>query len=306
LRFVRSSDGGKTWSTPATITDDSEFGSHNFHALHAAADGTLLVTWLGSAEDGLSTVYLTSSSDHGSTWAGRKRITPTEACPCCRTAIATGPGGSVFVGWRIVNPGSVRDIVVARSTDHGQTFSDPVVVHDDGWVYPGCPHAGPSMQVDEQGRLHVAWWTGKEGIAGVHYARSDDGGKTFGTYSPLGVAEFSAPAHVQLALGPDNAVLVAWDDGTVATPEVVLRISHDGGATFDAAMPLSDDGVAATFPVLGVSGADVTVAWAQVGAGIHHEERTADSIRYALDPNAPHGLDDVGQSVVVARRGSFP
>jgi hypothetical protein len=305
LRFVRSTDGGKTWSAPATVTDDSEFGSHNFHALHAAADGTLYVTWLGSAE-GTSTVFLTRSSDAGTTWAAGSRITPTESCPCCRTAIASGPEGAVYVGWRIVNPGNVRDVVVARSGDHGQTFSAPVVVHDQGWVYPGCPHAGPAMQVDDQGRLHVAWWTGKEGIAGVYYARSDDGAKTFGTYVPLGVAEFSAPAHVQLALGPDNTVLVAWDDGTVATPKVVVRASYDGGATFADAVALSDEGVAATFPVLGVSGADVTVAWAQVGAQVHHEERTADSIRAALDPNAPHGLMDVGQSVVVARRGTLP
>jgi len=40
LRFIRSADGGKTWSSPVTVTDDPAFGrQHNFHALHAAADG---------------------------------------------------------------------------------------------------------------------------------------------------------------------------------------------------------------------------------------------------------------------------
>ena len=39
LRAVRSEDGGRTWSEPVTVTDAAEFGSHNFHALHADARG---------------------------------------------------------------------------------------------------------------------------------------------------------------------------------------------------------------------------------------------------------------------------
>ncbi len=46
LRFIRSADSGRTWSEPRTINDGAEFGSHNFHALTAAPDGSLLATWL--------------------------------------------------------------------------------------------------------------------------------------------------------------------------------------------------------------------------------------------------------------------
>ena len=41
LRAVHSADGGRTWGAPVTVTDDSVFGSHNFHALHAGRDGTI-------------------------------------------------------------------------------------------------------------------------------------------------------------------------------------------------------------------------------------------------------------------------
>jgi hypothetical protein len=305
LRFTRSLDGGKTWSEPVGVTDDSDFGSHNFHALHAGADGALYVTWLDGRE-GVSSVFLTRSTDGGATWSANQRITETEACPCCRTAIATAADGTLFVAWRIVNPGNVRDIVVAKSTDHGATFSAPVVVHDDGWVYPGCPHAGPSMQVDAEGRLHIAWWTGKEGIAGVHYARSEDGGQTFSAPVDLGVAQYSKPAHVQLALGEAGTVLVAWDDGTVVTPKVLLRTSRDGGETFGAAQMVSAEGRAATFPVLGLSGSTVSVAWAEESAEGHAAEARADSIQNADNPMAPHGLHAVGESRIHARRGELP
>src|SRR4051812_5880659 len=48
LRLVKSSDDGRTWSSPVTVTTGEVFGSHSFHALHAASDGTIYVSWLGS------------------------------------------------------------------------------------------------------------------------------------------------------------------------------------------------------------------------------------------------------------------
>jgi hypothetical protein len=303
LRFVRSTDGGKTWSQPASVTDDAVFGTHNFHALHAANDGTLYITWLDSREGDKAAVYFTRSTDNGLTWAVNHRVASSEACPCCRTSIATAADGSLYVAWRIVLPGNVRDIVVARSADRGDTFSEPVVVHADNWVYPGCPHAGPSIQVDTANHLHITWWTGKEGASGVAYARSEDQGRTFIDYEPLGIAEFSQPAHVQLALGPSGQVLVAWDDGTKHTPEVVLRVSRDGGRSFGRPRVLSTSGRAATFPVMAVAGSTVSVAWSEESAMHHHEELTADSIRKAADPNAPKGLQEVGDAQAIARSG---
>jgi hypothetical protein len=42
-----------------------------------------------------------------------------DVCPCCRTGPATGPDGSVYVVWRRIFEGGVRDIAIARSTDGG-------------------------------------------------------------------------------------------------------------------------------------------------------------------------------------------
>src|SRR6187549_1403929 len=62
LRFARSADGGRTWGVAATVTDDSVFASHNFHALHVSREGTVYVSWL-DGRDGKSAVYLTRSTD---------------------------------------------------------------------------------------------------------------------------------------------------------------------------------------------------------------------------------------------------
>jgi peroxiredoxin len=363
LRFVRSTDGGVTWSAPVTVTDDStgaraldrDFGSYNFHALHAAPDGTLHAAWL-DGRHGASAVYTTTSRDGGATWAPNVRVVPAtsgaaEACPCCRTAIAANGRGTVYLAWRAVLPAeapdaalaptgaaaaddhaahaevdrgsgagsppaaraarrTIRDIVVARSDDGGAHWGAPVRIANDDWVFDGCPHAGPSLAIDDEDRLHVAWWTGKPGAAGVYYARSADGGATFSTPTPLGVAEQSRPAHVQLAhlarSGAAPAIVAAWDDGTRRMPQVVVRASLDGGDSFASAVAVSDPSEAAAFPVLGLqpagaSDGELLIAWSQ--QAMADAEAAARARPDMRDPSAQMGLPQVGRTQVLIRRG---
>jgi hypothetical protein len=347
LRVVTSSDDGKTWTTPVTVTDGEVFGSHSFHALHAANDGSIYVSWLGKPDTPADTAakkamthtvaaksgdpahdmasmsgmagmpgmadmggmhassasWITRSTDGGKTWSPRVRVDMGEACPCCRTGLATGKDGTLYMSWRHVFAGSIRDIVVARSNDHGATWTDPVRVHADDWKFDACPHAGPAIATDDKGTLHVTWWTGKEGSAGVFYAQSTDGGKTFSPATPLGVATYSRPAHVQMALASNNRVIITWDDGTKQVPQVVVRVSHDGGAHFSDSSILSSADRAATFPVLGIAGDSLSVAWSEISAATSKAADAADAAAKAKDPKRAMGLESVGEAQVFVRRG---
>jgi hypothetical protein len=323
LRLVSSRDDGTTWTAPITVTDGPAFGSHSFHALHVADDGTIYVSWLGKSDSDASgqsmaamgemsgmnrdmhaghessAAWITRSTDGGKTWAPRVRVDMGEACPCCRTALATSKDGMLYMAWRHVFPGSVRDVVVARSADHGSTWSAPVRVNADDWNFDACPHAGPAIAVDGRNVVHVTWWTGKEGAAGVFYARSTDGGRTFGGVTPLGAAKYSRPAHVQMVLASNDRVVVAWDDGTRQVPQVILRVSNDGGAHFADAATVSASGRAASFPVLAVHDDSLAIAWSEMSA----ERAGAASAAAAKDKKAPKGLEAVGDAQVFVRRG---
>jgi hypothetical protein len=300
LRFIRSLDSGRTWSPPRTVNDGTDFGSHNFHALTAAPDGSLLATWL-DARRGKSGVWMSRSTDGGRTWETNRPIYTDPACPCCRTAVAVAGDGAIYVAWRGILPGDVRDVVVTRSSDGGKTWTSPVRVRSDDWVYPGCPHAGPSLQVDAKGAVHVAWWTGKEGEAGVYYARSTDGAKTFAA-QPIATAERARPAHVQLAVAGES-VYLAWDDGLSEMPRVLLRRSSTGGETFRAQELLSEPEVAASFPVLAVLGDSVAVAWSQTTAAEHLSKLAA--MVHIKDSKAVTPLPRVGQSEILMRVGAI-
>ncbi|MGH7526923.1 MAG: sialidase family protein [Gemmatimonadales bacterium] len=297
LRFIRSTDQGRTWSEPVTVNDGTEFGSHNFHALTAAPGGTILATWL-DAREGYSGVWMSRSEDGGQTWEPNRPIYAEPTCPCCRTAVAVAADGTIYVAWRAILPGDIRDVVVTRSADGGKSWTPPIRARADGWVYPGCPHAGPSLEVDARGAVHIAWWTGKEGEAGVYYARSQDGGASFAS-TPIAVGQRARPAHVQLALAPDSGVYVAWDDGLGEMPRVLVRRSRDGGRNFGGTEVLSEPGVAASFPVVAVYGDSVAVAWSQTTAA-EHRARLAARVDMK-DPKAVMQLPRVGQSEILLR-----
>jgi hypothetical protein len=295
LRLVRSGDGGMTWTTPVTVNEGEAFGSHSFHGFLASGDGRLFISWIGD-----SRVWLRRSDDGGRTWHDTQVIHHGPACPCCRTSLAMGPDGAMYASWRTILSGDVRDVVVARSTDGGATWQQPVRPREDGWVFPGCPHAGPSLRVDAGGVVHIAWWTGKEGSAGVYYARSTDGANTFSAV-PIAVGSRSTPAHVQLAIGPDGPV-VAWDDGHGPIPKILLRASADSGVSFGPGVLVSRAEAAGSFPVLGVVGDSLRVAWSSMGTGAHRAE---DSTRHARSHSAPTGLPRVGQREILQRSAAL-
>lgn len=242
LRFARSTDGGRTFAPAITVNDDAGGipSSHTFHDLAVAPDGTVWVSWIDSrAKDAAraarprpaqpapaavhghkhmgddenlppSEIRVARSTDGGRTF-GPGMVVDTAPCPCCRTTLAFGADGAVYVAWRKEYGGDVRDVVVAKLAAGGSGFSPPVRVHADAWVFPACPHTGPSLAVDGRGRVHVGWYTGQEGRQGLWYASSDDGGRSFGAPAALAVGPDVPPSQVALSADGDE-VLMAWDD----------------------------------------------------------------------------------------------
>jgi hypothetical protein len=299
LRLATSRDLGETWSAPVSVNEGPVFGSHNFHALLPGRDSTVHVAWLSST-DGANGVWIRSSDDGGRNWQPAHPIHLGPTCPCCRTGLALAPDGTVYASWRRIFEGDVRDVVVAASHDGGVTWDESVRPHADDWVFPGCPHAGPSLKVSADGVVHIAWWTGKAGEAGVWYARSSDGGANWQA-QPLAVGEQSTPAHVQLGLADSGQVVVAYDDGLGARPTVTIRASSDGGRHFAAPVVLSDPAVAATFPVLALARGELRVAWTQVADAAY---RDALAHRPDMtDPTMHMELPRVGQQEVWMRQG---
>ncbi len=176
LRLARSTDWGLTFSKPVSVDPGSE--AQGFYTMSVSPRGEVYVAWLDGRDRGAGTgLYIARSTDHGLSFQKSVRVT-SKVCPCCRPSLAFGDGAMVYISWRGVAHGDIRDVQVASSADAGGTWSEPSGVAEDNWHLNGCPHSGASLAVLGK-RLFIAWHTVRQDSGQLFLAWSDDGGKTF-------------------------------------------------------------------------------------------------------------------------------
>jgi hypothetical protein len=189
-------------------------------------------------------------------------------CYCCKTALATGADGSMYAAWRHVYEGNMRDIAFATSRDGGRSFDMPVRVSEDQWQLDGCPENGPAIAVSGQ-RVHVVWPTLVRGNAGetleLFYASSTDG-RTFTRRERIPAA--GAAYHPQVAVGPQDSLLVTWDELQASKRRVkASRVTRDDqGGLEVVAVDLSGE-APGSYPALASTRTHAVLAWARDADG---------------------------------------
>jgi hypothetical protein len=276
IRAAASTDGGMTFAPARSITPSDLTGARGWESATLGADGIVHAVWL----DGRNATPMDHSKPaaaghrHGdmrqdiyhAMWKGADPPVETpvasNVCFCCKTAVVAR-GRDVFVAWRHLFPGGVRDIAVARSADGGRTFQEPVRVSEDNWKIDACPDDGPAMTVDGDGALHVAWPTlvtdPDTRRMAIFESTSRDGGVTFSPRARVDEAN-SGPAHPRLATTGGGRSAVVWDELAQGTRRVLFRPA--GGA----AAPLTTGGVA-SYPAIAAVGDGFVVAWTDQAEG---------------------------------------
>lgn len=179
IRFSRSIDGGKTFSTPRTINDDGLFAGHRFESLYLTESGHLYLTWIdkrdlhASIERGEdysgAAIYYAVSTDRGASFSTNYRVA-NNSCECCRIAIAPHGSENIAVLWRQIFGVTTRDHAIAVLTPDGETQDMGRASYDE-WQIDACPHHGPTMIRSKlSGDYHMSWFSNGDLHQGIYYA----------------------------------------------------------------------------------------------------------------------------------------
>jgi hypothetical protein len=259
VAVARSSDGGVTWPSVATVIDHQApggiFEDKPYIAVDdtgGAFDGSVYMAWVRIFPNGRRAIGFARSTDGGVTFESSAVVmTP---APVTGPVPVVGPDGEIYVAWN-----GTSSIQFARSLDGGVSFSVPLRVVSQFALPSPLPGAAfrvppfPTLAVDRssgpgRGTLLVAWpdrlGTGQG--PDILLARSEDRGET---WSPtIRVSDDTLGAYQffpWMCIGPDGVVDVVFHDQRDApgSPRyhTYLARSLDGGRSFEPNLRLSDE-----------------------------------------------------------------
>ena len=220
-----SSDGGRTWTQPATAVPYPGGGIDlRDPSISASATGdTLYLTYFkGTASLAAAGCFLRLSTDDGATWGPESRIDPAQPYAAICAPVITESGAGLLTAYYGRLGTETRDSVfVARSTDGGTTWTTSRVANGQS---DGRNYQEPWPVVTETGVTVLFRWNTTEAFGQV---RSTDGGTTW--TSPA-VAFGSATGRPSAAVTGSGALAVIYR--RISDGAVLYRASRDEGATW--------------------------------------------------------------------------
>src|SRR5262249_32759527 len=227
---ARSTDGGKTFSSPVQVSGSREDASTSGLQVAFDSRGAAYLVY-NDQQASIPTINVAVAAD-GRQFSTAAVISDTEVSTFS-PAIAIDNADNIYVAFTdfFFDPvqGENGEIVVSRSCDHGGSFSSAVDVSN---------NAGeslfPSINTDGGGNIAVAWEDTDNNLqADIFVARSVDGGASF--ERPMNLS-----ANPGLSVAPaavfDNsgALLVAWtDDSSANTDILTASLGALGGGSAD-------------------------------------------------------------------------
>jgi hypothetical protein len=219
---------------PVNITPH---GSGAFSPRVALDSGEAVNIVWGDFKNSAGRVVLVRSTDQGATFTEPLDISKSSGT-AFEPEIAIDPSDALNVVWQDTAPGN-SVIMFSRSTDGGQTFSQPKQISNGTG-----PAAEPSIAADAQGRLSIAWSDASAGSAEAFFSRSTDSGATFS--EPIKLSNFrDSDVHKTTIVTFNDKVFVAFQNGglfgedSVRTMQVFLAVSGDAGVHFGDAEQVS-------------------------------------------------------------------
>ena len=235
IRFSKSTDNGKSFSQPITVNDNLEIISHRFDSLGVNDNGDIFISWLDKRDKSKATkagkkyngaaAYYAVSTNNGNSFSKNKKIAD-NSCECCRMSMAFDQDQLPVIAWRHIYGDNIRDHSIVRFKDRS-TPLQPIRLSHDNWKINGCPHHGPSINIDDTNIIHTVWFNNAKINHGVFYANSNNQGQTFS--KPIQVGNYEHKASHADVLASGKSVTIIWQEYLKSHYQLYIMRSDNKG-----------------------------------------------------------------------------
>ncbi|MFQ5941800.1 MAG: sialidase family protein, partial [Nitrososphaerales archaeon] len=247
--FARSTDNGASFLDPINVSKTTALATEM-----AASGSNVYVVWNEQIESNNIEVFFARSTDNGASFGDAINVGNTSSPGELNIAIS---GSNVYVIWTHCPVGEnpifcPSEIFLARSTDGGASFSDPINVSNTAGTSDYAEIAVSGSNV------YVMWWQVALARANIFFARSTDNGASFG--DPISVSETTeVGTSPEMAVSGSNVYLV-WNQ---QNRKSMFSRSTDEGASFSDPITVSNTDRTSTWELIAASGSNVFVAGLQ-------------------------------------------
>ena len=248
IHYSKSSDGRATFEPGATIAEAPDGPAQINPDIAVDDQGIIHVVWEDYAtHPSLGNIMYTRSDDGGGSFGESVMVDDavTVSTHQARPQIALDDDGIIHVVWEDYRRDPrLGDIYYSKSTNGGRTFGDDVLVDDPITVTSG--QVNPDMVVDSRGGIHIVWEDYRDDaeMANIYYARSTDGGRTFGVDKKLNEVFDHATHHGRPTIVADSSdtLYAFWEDYGNAPNlgDIYCSLSTNGGETFGSNVMVDD------------------------------------------------------------------
>jgi len=247
--FSKSTDAGATFLPAISVSSIPDTVLQLFPSMVVDSTGVIYIVWsvLSSDMSASYGIWFTKSTDGGASFKPAIQVNSFGIFPDIAVY-----GNSVYVMFADISNYPLANYYFSRSIDGGDSFEPAYQINDVNCAAPIQKFENLlSICVGRNGNIYAVWSDGRrpEGNNDIYFAKSTDGGASFGQNVPVNDITISAGDSIQyspfVAAGGIDTVYVVWTDMRNGSKDedarVYFSMSTDGGQSFGPDLMVGED-----------------------------------------------------------------